>query len=83
MGKSSLMVRTAARLREHGIRVVTLDLTALGANVTAEQWTLPLSVAFSPDGNTLASMDGMTVRLWRAAGFAETDAPSGARAPHR
>src|SRR6266852_3701558 len=38
MGKSSLMVRTAARLREHGIRVVTLDLTALGANVSAEQW---------------------------------------------
>src|SRR5260370_18631810 len=38
MGKSSLMVHTAARLREHGIRVVTLDLTALGANVTAEQW---------------------------------------------
>src|SRR5204863_4484028 len=38
MGKSSLVVRTAARLREDGIRVVTLDLTSLGQNVTAEQW---------------------------------------------
>src|SRR5438045_8305998 len=38
MGKSSLMNRTAARLRELGVRVVVLDLTALGANLTAEQW---------------------------------------------
>jgi hypothetical protein len=38
MGKSSLMVRTAARLREQGVTVVVLDLTALGQNLTAEQW---------------------------------------------
>src|SRR5205823_4303828 len=38
MGKSSLMVRTAARLREAGVRVAVLDLTALGQNLTAEQW---------------------------------------------
>src|SRR5256885_4339010 len=38
IGKSSLMVRTAQRLREQGIAVAALDLTALGVNVTEEQW---------------------------------------------
>src|SRR5262245_56851715 len=38
MGKSSLMVRTAARLREEGAGVAVLDLTAHGQNLTAEQW---------------------------------------------
>lgn len=38
MGKSSLMVRTAVRLRESGTRVAVLDLTSLGQNLTAEQW---------------------------------------------
>jgi len=38
MGKSSLMVRNAARLREDGVAVVVLDLTAIGQNLTAEQW---------------------------------------------
>src|SRR5262245_34109935 len=38
MGKSSLMVRIAARLRTEGVAVVVLDLTALGQNLTPEQW---------------------------------------------
>jgi AAA-like domain len=38
MGKSSLMVRTATRLREEGTDVVLLDLTAIGQNLNAEQW---------------------------------------------
>jgi len=38
MGKSSLMVRTAVKLREAGIHVIALDLTAIGLNLTAEQW---------------------------------------------
>jgi TPR repeat protein len=38
MGKSSLMVRTASRLREEGVAVAVLDLTALGQNLSAEQW---------------------------------------------
>src|SRR6202162_3999325 len=38
MGKSSLMVHTAARLREAGIAVVVLDLTAIGQNLSPEQW---------------------------------------------
>ncbi len=38
MGKSSLMIRTAARLREAGIGVAVLDLTAVGRNLSVEQW---------------------------------------------
>jgi DNA-binding response OmpR family regulator len=38
MGKSSLMVRTAHKLRDSGVSVVVIDLTAVGQNVTPEQW---------------------------------------------
>ncbi len=38
MGKSSLMLRTTQKLREHGHAVAILDLTALGQNLTCEQW---------------------------------------------
>lgn len=42
MGKSSLMVRTATRLRAAGVIVAVLDLTAIGQNLSAEQWYLGL-----------------------------------------
>jgi Tfp pilus assembly protein PilV len=38
VGKSSLMVRAALRLREEGVSVAVIDLTALGQNLAAEQW---------------------------------------------
>ena len=38
MGKSSLMVRTAERLKAEGITVADLDLTAIGQNLSPEQW---------------------------------------------
>lgn len=38
MGKSSLMLRTAARLRQSGISVAALDLTGIGTNLSPEQW---------------------------------------------
>src|SRR5690349_23403531 len=38
MGKSSLMVRTAARLRQEGARAAILDLTVIGQHLTPEQW---------------------------------------------
>jgi hypothetical protein len=44
MGKSSLMVRTANRLREQGVQIVVLDLTAIGQNLTPEQWYDGLAV---------------------------------------
>lgn len=45
MGKSSLMVRTAQRLRAEGGRVVIIDLTSIGASssaISADQWYLGL-----------------------------------------
>ena len=39
MGKSSLRVRTMARLQADGVVCVSIDMTAIGsAEVTAEQW---------------------------------------------
>src|SRR5262249_6395877 len=38
MGKSSLMARTAARLRREGVTVATLDLTTIGQNLSPDQW---------------------------------------------
>jgi hypothetical protein len=38
MGKSSLMVRTATRLRQEGLAVAVLDLTAVGHNLSPDQW---------------------------------------------
>jgi WD40 repeat protein len=38
MGKSSLIIRTAARLREAGVSVAALDLTAVGQNLSPDQW---------------------------------------------
>lgn len=38
MGKSSLMIRTAHHLRDQGNTVAVLDLTAVGQNLTPEQW---------------------------------------------
>jgi len=43
MGKSSLSVRTMAKLQEAGVQTVFLDLTKLGgSNVTPEQWYIGL-----------------------------------------
>ena len=42
MGKSSLMARTTARLREEAVRVAILDLTAVGQNLTVDQWYFSL-----------------------------------------
>ncbi len=38
MGKSSLMVHATQTLRDRGCAVTLLDLTALGQNLTCEQW---------------------------------------------
>src|SRR5438552_2197386 len=38
MGKFSLMVRTAQRLKQEGRAVAVLDLQAIGQNLSPEQW---------------------------------------------
>src|SRR5690349_6335889 len=38
MGKSSLMVHTAARLRQQGLAVAVLDLTAICHNLSPDLW---------------------------------------------
>src|SRR2546421_9237 len=38
MGKSRPLVRTAAKLRRAGVSVAALDLTAIGQNLTLDQW---------------------------------------------
>src|SRR5271165_2522295 len=38
MGKSSLMVRAVRRLRQEQVTVAVLDLTAIGQNLTLDQW---------------------------------------------
>ncbi|MGH8547034.1 MAG: AAA-like domain-containing protein [Methylococcales bacterium] len=46
MGKSSLMTRIAARLRDQGLRVAVVDLTGIGGDagsITADQWYYSLA----------------------------------------
>lgn len=38
MGKSSLRVRTMARLEEEGVRCAAIDLTIIGTNVAEDSW---------------------------------------------
>ena len=42
MGKSSLMIRIARRLRAQKVHSVILDLTKIGTEVSVEQWYLGL-----------------------------------------
>ena len=44
MGKSSLMIRTEARLKQAGVNVAALDLTAIGQNLAIEKWYVGLLV---------------------------------------
>jgi hypothetical protein len=62
MGKSSLMVRTAARLREEGCGVAILDLTAIGQNLSAEHWYRGL---LGQMGDQLELEDEL-IGFWRA-----------------
>ena len=41
-GKSSIMIRAARELRAAGFRIISLDLTRLGQNLSPPQWYLGL-----------------------------------------
>lgn len=58
VGKSSLMVRTAVRLRQAGRRIAVLDLTKIGMNLSAEQWYDGLLVQLGREFNLENELDG-------------------------
>src|SRR6185312_16313910 len=60
MGKSSLMVHTVRRLRAAGVAVAALDLSALGVNLSVEQWYYGLLMRL---GRQL-SLDETLSRFW-------------------
>ncbi len=51
MDKSSLMIRIAARLEEAGVKTATLDLSAIDASVTAQQWYLNVALSIREELN--------------------------------
>src|SRR6266849_1586814 len=61
MGKSSLMVRTAARLREDRVPGSILRLSATGSNLSPEQWygglLRRLGRQLDPDGDLEEALD--------------------------
>jgi len=57
MGKSSLMVRTAVQLRQEGCAVVILDLTAIGQNISVDQWYFSLLCYVGEKLNLQAEME--------------------------
>ena len=59
MGKSSLMIRTAARLRQQGIQTAIIDLSGLGTQLTSAQWYLGLLTRL---GNELKL--GINIEQW-------------------
>lgn len=57
MGKSSLMVRTARRLQNAGVRTAIIDLTQIGTNVSAEEWYLGLLARLKSDLRLTVNLD--------------------------
>lgn len=67
MGKSSLMVRTAARLRkEAGAIVCLLDLTAVGLNVTPAQWYFGLLTQVASQLDQTGEREAAAEEFWQA-----------------
>src|SRR5438094_333468 len=62
MGKSSLMVRTANKLRSQASHVIAIDLSAIGQNLTPEQWYNGLLTSM---GDQLGLEDELE-RFWMA-----------------
>lgn len=62
MGKSSLMLRTAASLRASGIGVAALDLTGIGTNLSPEQWYSGLMIQM---GDRL-NLEDELLEFWKA-----------------
>lgn len=64
LGKTSLMVRTAERLGEEGVRSVIIDLTQIGVQVTVENWYLGLLAVIEDQ----LMLQTSAVEWWKARG---------------
>ncbi len=64
LGKTSLMVRTAERLGEEGVRSVIIDLTQIGVQVTVENWYLGLLAVIEDQ----LLLETSAVEWWKARG---------------
>lgn len=62
MGKSSLMIRTAERLRSRGVRTVIIDLTAIGSEATASEWYFGLVTRLAQQ----LQLQTDEIKWWRA-----------------
>jgi hypothetical protein len=78
MGKSSLMVRTAARLRGEGGAVAVLDLTAIGQNLSPAQWYGGLLRCL---GEPLDPSGALEDELDRSGWLSSSSVPSSAGSP--
>ncbi len=58
MGKSSLMARTARNLRKENLQVAVLDCTAVGQNLSPEQWYNGLLLGIGRQLNIEDELDG-------------------------
>src|SRR5512135_2181359 len=61
MGKTSLMVRVANRLREAGTAVALIDLTSFGHHLDVEQWYTSLRAALGEE----LDLDRELAAFWR------------------
>jgi WD40 repeat protein len=61
MGKSSLMVRTATRLKADGVGVSIADLSAIGQNLSADQWYYGLAERI---GGQYGFQDARIEEIW-------------------
>ncbi|MEZ4861933.1 MAG: AAA-like domain-containing protein [Caldilineaceae bacterium] len=64
MGKSSLMIRTAARLRRQDIHTAIVDLSGLGTQVTSSHWYLGLLTRLSSELKLTQNVE----QWWQARG---------------
>jgi formylglycine-generating enzyme required for sulfatase activity len=58
MGKSSLMVRTARRLQDQGVRIAIIDLTATGTLASVDAWYLDLLTELADQLDLSADVGG-------------------------
>src|SRR4051794_22533749 len=65
-GKNSLLVRTAARLRQQALSVAVLDLTSVGQNLSPDQWYGGLLCSLGKQLDASGALEDALHEFWRA-----------------